>query len=92
MRSKVGKLYMDYIREAKRAVAPGRHAPSGGFRLAMSVIASGLCKRLDIYGYSAAGTGRYFKSAVVNAVHISGLEHFFFRTAMEEKLGICVYD
>ncbi|XRB22380.1 glycosyltransferase family 29 protein [Pseudoscourfieldia marina] len=90
--SKVSEVYVEYAATNKRSVGSGRHAASGGFRLAMSILASGLCTRLDIYGYSAAGTGRYFKSAVVNTVHISGFEHFMFRTAMEEKLGICVYN
>lgn len=69
-----------------------KHSPSGGYGLALTVIASGLCKRVDLYGFSSYGGGRYFKNAVVNTVHSIGLEHWVYRVAMEEGLGVCVYD
>jgi len=51
-----------------------------------------LCTRLDLYGFSSKGGGRYFKNAVVNTVHLIGLEHYALRVAMEENYGVCVYD
>ena len=53
---------------------------------------SGACTRLDLYGYSSSGGGRYFKNAVVNVVHLIGLEHYVLRVAMEEGFGVCLYD
>lgn len=68
-----------------------KHSPSGGFSLGMAVLSSGLCERVDMYGFSAEGGGRYFKNAVVNLVHIIGLEHWGYRQAMESGYGACVY-
>eukprot|EP00976_Prorocentrum_cordatum_P110182 1195152-Prorocentrum_minimum.AAC.4 len=48
-----------------------RHSPSGGFGLAWAVISSGLCERVDLYGFSAEGGGRYFKNAVRTPVAFS---------------------
>lgn len=86
----VGKAYSMYAAEDKRDRT--KHSSSGGFKLALSVLASGLCTRVDMYGYSSYGGGRYFKNAVVNLVHKIGLEHYVLRTAMEEKFGVCMYD
>ena len=85
----VGEVYNKYHEEMNIKT---RHASTGGFKLAMSVLASGLCTRLDLYGFSSKGGGRYFKNAVVNTVHLIGLEHYALRVAMEENYGVCVYD
>ena len=86
----VSKAYQLYAAEDPKDKV--KHSSSGGFKLALSVLASGLCTRLDLYGYSSYGGGRYFKNAVVNVVHKIGLEHYVLRTAMEEKFGVCMYD
>lgn len=85
----VGNVYAKYHDELNIKT---KHASTGGFKLAMSVLASGLCTRLDLYGFSSKGGGRYFKNAVVNTVHLIGLEHYALRVAMEENYGVCVYD
>jgi hypothetical protein len=85
----VGEVYGKYHEEMNIKT---KHASTGGFKLAMSVLASGLCTRLDLYGFSSKGGGRYFKNAVVNTVHLIGLEHYALRVAMEEGYGVCVYD
>jgi len=85
----VGNVYNKYHEEMNIKT---KHASTGGFKLAMSVLASGLCTRLDLYGFSSKGGGRYFKNAVVNTVHLIGLEHYALRVAMEENYGVCVYD
>mmetsp|Transcript_11871 Transcript_11871/g.16087 ORF Transcript_11871/g.16087 Transcript_11871/m.16087 type:complete len:513 (-) Transcript_11871:66-1604(-) len=87
--STITSVYAKWMEETK---AKTKHAASGGFGLALAVISSGLCERVDMYGFSAEGGGRYFKNAVVNTVHVIGLEHWVYRQAMEMGLGICLYD
>jgi hypothetical protein len=43
------KAYEMYKNEDKKDKV--KHSSSGGFKLALSVLASGLCTRLDLYGY-----------------------------------------
>ena len=51
----VGNVYAKYHDELNIKT---KHASTGGFKLAMSVLASGLCTRLDLYGFSVkAGAG-----------------------------------
>lgn len=82
-----GAAYEQYKTENKIE----RGAPSGGNKLAMDVISSNLCSRVDLYGYTARGSAKYFnKGKTMSLVHILGLEHWMYRTAMEEG-GVCVY-
>lgn len=86
----VGNVYNAYKEEHPQKGR--RNSPSGGFKLAAAFLASGFCTRLDLYGYSAYGGGRYFKDHAVDTVHLVGLEHWSYRTAMEAGHGVCVYD
>ncbi|KAK3271123.1 hypothetical protein CYMTET_20508 [Cymbomonas tetramitiformis] len=50
--------------------------PTGGWARVMALIDSGLCTRLDIYGFSAGG-GKYFaRSSLVKQVHVINVEHY----------------
>jgi hypothetical protein len=81
-------LYLKY--KADRKLRSG--TPAGGFKFALDVLASGLCRRIDLYGYTAQGSGKYFKRAsLMKPVHISGLEHWVYREAQAMGL-LCVYD
>ena len=54
--------------------------------------ASGLCTWVDLYGYTAKGTAKYFnKGKAMSTVHIMGLEHWSYRLAQQEGM-MCVYD
>uniref|UniRef100_A0A7S0N8T3 Peptidase C1A papain C-terminal domain-containing protein n=1 Tax=Pyramimonas obovata TaxID=1411642 RepID=A0A7S0N8T3_9CHLO len=88
----LGGIHFVYGKYAAENPDDSRHSPSGGFGLAWAVISSGLCERVDLYGFSAEGGGRYFKNAVVNVVHKIGLEHWSYRQAMESGHGVCIYD
>ena len=69
-----------------------RGAASGGNKLAGDILASGLCTRVDLYGYTAKGTAKYFnKGKAMSTVHIMGLEHWAYRLAQQEGM-MCVYD
>ena len=56
------------------------------------VMASGLCTRVDLYGYTAKGSAKYFnRGKTMSSVHLMGLEHWTYRLA--QQLGMaCVYD
>ena len=69
-----------------------RGAASGGFKLAGDILASGLCKRVDLYGYSSEGAGKYFNlGKTMSSIHLMGLENFIYRVAQEQEM-MCVYD
>ena len=50
----------------------------------MDVLASGLCTRVDLYGYTAKGSAKYFnRGRTMNLVHIMvGSDAYYF-------LGLC---
>ena len=73
-------------------MCPHPCSSSGGFKLATDVLASNLCTRVDLYGYTAKGSAKYFnRGKQMNTVHIMGLEHWVYRAAMEAEM-LCVYD
>jgi len=81
------RVYAKYKEEVKSSATA-----AGGFKLALDVLASGLCKRIDLYGYTARGSGKYFKrESYMKPKHISGLEHWVYREAQAMGL-MCVYD
>ena len=70
-----------------------KHLPTSGFRLVTALIASRLCLRVDVYGVSAAGGGRYHAPGnSISRSHVLGLEQWLPRLAMHEEMGVCVYD
>ena len=81
--------YYLYKKENKKI---SRGAASGGFKLAGDILASGLCTRVDLYGYSSEGAGKYFNlGKTMSSVHLMGLENFIYRVAQEQEM-MCVYD
>lgn len=68
-------------------------SPSGGVKLMITMLTSGLCTRVDVYGFTAGGTSKYWNpdGKSMNLVHIIGLEHWLMRLAMEEGLA-CIYE
>jgi len=83
-----GQIYREYKEENR--VTTG--TPAGGFKFALDVLASGLCKRIDLYGFTARGSAKYFKrESYMKPRHISGLEHWVYREAQSQGL-VCIYD
>ena len=81
--------YFLYKKENKKI---SRGSASGGYKLAGDILASGLCSRVDLYGYSSEGAGKYFNlGKTMSSVHLMGLENFVYRVAQEEEM-VCVYD
>jgi hypothetical protein len=81
--------YYLYKKENKKI---SRGAASGGFKLAGDILASGLCTRVDLYGYSSEGAGKYFNlGKTMSSIHLMGLENFIYRVAQEQEM-MCVYD
>jgi len=85
----IGQVYKQYREERNLYIG----SASGGCKFAMDVLASRLCTRVDLYGYTAGGSSKYFNPAgkSMNLVHLIGLEHWMYRVAMEEGM-MCVYD
>ena len=81
--------YFLYKKENKKV---SRGSASGGFKLAGDILASGLCTRVDLYGYSSEGAGKYFNlGKTMSSVHLMGLENFIYRIAQDQEM-MCVYD
>jgi hypothetical protein len=81
--------YFLYKKENKQIT---RGAASGGYKLVGDILASGLCTRVDLYGFSAEGDGKYFnRGKTMSSVHLMGLEHFVYRVAQSEGM-MCIYD
>ena len=67
--------------------------PTGGLARMISLMESGACTRVDIYGYSGGG-GKYFKkNQVVKDEHIISVEHYIRRLMMATGIRgkVCVY-
>lgn len=73
------------------AGAKAKNHPSGGFARPLSLLASGLCTRVDIYGFSARPTGKYFQRKFkVLPTHMMPFEHWVYRYL--QSIGkLCVY-
>jgi len=68
-----------------------RNHPSGGFSRPLNLLASGLCKRIDLYGFGGFSSGKYFaKSRKVMAAHLMGFEHWVYRY-LQSKGKLCIY-
>ncbi|KAK3240691.1 hypothetical protein CYMTET_49486 [Cymbomonas tetramitiformis] len=61
-----------------------------GFKRALGIVASQLCSRIDMYGFSSGG-GKYFaRSSEPFSYHVLAAEHFAFRVLMAQQ-NVCVY-
>ena len=64
--------------------------PTTGFKRVMAIIASGLCSRVDLYGYSSGG-GKYFHQKAKPLKHHSlAAEHYAYRVLMSRD-RVCIY-
>jgi hypothetical protein len=84
-----------YVKERSRwykmAGASGKNHPSGGFARPLALLASGLCTRVDLYGFSSKASGKYFeRSFKVLDTHMMGFEHWVYRY-LQSKGKLCVY-
>uniref|UniRef100_A0A061RAS9 Alpha--sialyltransferase st3gal i-r2 n=1 Tax=Tetraselmis sp. GSL018 TaxID=582737 RepID=A0A061RAS9_9CHLO len=87
------RFYSIYLSNSASKSQPQKHVPTSGFSYALAVIASGLCTRVDMYGFSSTGSGRYFQpDTPLSSAHIAGLEQWVYRLAMLEPMHVCVYD
>jgi len=69
----------------------GSKHPSGGWARPINLLASKLCTRIDLYGFSANMGGKYFKpSERVRPAHVMSFEHWTYRYMMS-KGKLCVY-
>jgi hypothetical protein len=76
---------------AEKGIRKGQ--PTGGWARLMALIDSGVCTRVDVYGFSAGG-GKYFNTqATVKEAHVIRVEHFALRMLMATgaKGKVCVY-
>ena len=88
-RKAITEIYKVYKKDKK--ITKG--TPTGGLARMISLMESGACTRVDIYGFSGGG-GKYFKkSAVVKDEHIISVEHYIRRLMMATGLRgkVCVY-
>eukprot|EP00899_Mesostigma_viride_P013270 jgi/Mesvir1/21944/Mv06345-RA.1 len=73
--------------------------PTTGMKLVLTLHMSGLCERIDLYGFSKSGAGHYFegvshanrdaRSAMLET-HVPGLEYFIYNVAMANGM-LCIY-
>eukprot|EP00899_Mesostigma_viride_P016206 jgi/Mesvir1/24587/Mv21909-RA.1 len=85
------KMMMDAY-SAYAAATGDLAAPMGGLKLALNVLSSGLCSRVDFYGFTARGGGKYFnRGAMLKALHAPGLAHMMLAQAMAAGRA-CIYD
>ena len=69
----------------------GRKHPSGGMARPFNMLASGLCRRIDMYGFSGDMGGKYFKRQdKVLKAHVMSFEHYVWRVLMKHGL-LCIY-
>jgi len=69
----------------------GRRHPSGGFARPINLLASKLCTRIDLYGFSGGMGGKYFaKNEKVSQAHAMAYEHWAYRYLMSEG-RLCIY-
>ena len=88
-RKAITEIYKIYKKDKK--ITKG--TPTGGLARMISLMESGACTRVDIYGFSGGG-GKYFKkSAIVKDEHIISVEHYIRRLMMATGLRgkVCVY-
>jgi hypothetical protein len=88
-RKAINEIYTVYKKDKK--ITKG--TPTGGLARMISLMESGACTRVDIYGYSGGG-GKYFKkSAIVKDEHVISVEHYIRRLMMATGLGgkVCIY-
>eukprot|EP00227_Mantoniella_beaufortii_P014970 CAMPEP_0197591376 /NCGR_PEP_ID=MMETSP1326-20131121/13040_1 /TAXON_ID=1155430 /ORGANISM="Genus nov. species nov., Strain RCC2288" /LENGTH=647 /DNA_ID=CAMNT_0043156789 /DNA_START=57 /DNA_END=2000 /DNA_ORIENTATION=+ len=88
-RADIKNIYDIYKKDKK--ITKG--TPTGGLARMISLMESGACSRVDIYGFSGGG-GKYFKkSAVVKEEHIISVEHYIRRLMMSTGIvgKVCVY-
>eukprot|EP00899_Mesostigma_viride_P008268 jgi/Mesvir1/17442/Mv08719-RA.1 len=72
-------------------VQPGRKKkPSGGFVLITNIKASGLCTRVDLYGFSGDQGYKYFQRRRVSKHHNMEFEHAVLRR-LQAMGQVCVY-
>lgn len=70
-----------------------RRHPTGGFARPFQLLASGLCTRVDMYGFSFQpdSSGKYFdKKKAVVSTHLTHFEHWAYRYLMQQG-KLCVY-
>jgi len=84
-------MVRERIKWYKMVGAKAKNHPSGGFARPLSLLASGLCTRVDIYGFSSRPSGKYFqRSFKVLPTHMMKFEHWVYRYLMQ--IGkMCVY-
>ena len=71
--------------------AGSRKHPSGGWARPMNVLASKLCTRVDLYGFSGNMGGKYFAtSQKVRPAHAMSFEHWTYRY-LQSQGKLCVY-
>jgi len=72
-------------------VGAGRKHPSGGWARPINLLASKLCTRIDVYGFSGNMGGKYFaRRDKVRPAHLMAFEHWSYRYLMSKK-KLCVY-
>eukprot|EP00899_Mesostigma_viride_P024154 jgi/Mesvir1/4923/Mv14588-RA.1 len=98
------KLYehlAEYIGYNKQSPVPRDELkPTNGLKLVSLLQQSGLCTRLDLYGFTQHGVGHYFDGVSISNNdassamlwnHVAGLEYYAYQVAMANG-RLCMYD
>jgi len=87
------RIYEAYMNDDfYKSSLQGKHAPSGGSAVFISLLNSGMCENWSIYGVSPVASGHYFarlRKKPVSWVHLVGLE-FYVYTKLESSGFLCV--
>eukprot|EP00899_Mesostigma_viride_P012267 jgi/Mesvir1/21040/Mv08088-RA.1 len=89
------RLLEKYVTHRDNSIV--EYGPSHGFHVVNTILASGLCKTVDLYGFTENMRGHYFPEGIVRQGYeagegiVPGLEYFVYRLMMANNLA-CLYD
>jgi len=92
----IRSLSLTMYRLMTKPIGQKPRGPTSGFSAALSIIFSGFCSRIDLYGFSSDGGPEYFKASgntEMKIHHSVELESWIFHYLMKHygQLNMCVY-
>ena len=90
--TRAGKVFRKTKRLLYKYAGYNNLSPSGGYSRPFLIIGSGLCTRVDLYGFSSRPkSGKYFaRNKKVSPTHKIQFEHWSYRYLMKQG-KVCVY-
>eukprot|EP00899_Mesostigma_viride_P022257 jgi/Mesvir1/3215/Mv16366-RA.1 len=94
------KMLEPWVIRQGQAVVRGKQSPlmpSNGFKVVMALLSSGLCSRIDAYGFTHDGVDHYYDvsgpahmpTAGMSSYNVAGLEYFVLRVANAQGM-VCL--